>query len=80
MYTPLNKQMNKQMKKVTKYILGAAVALGIIGGVVANEGGEHCHGAEYRAKRGDKMVKRITKKLELNDSQQVMLKELQQNM
>ncbi len=68
------------MKKVTKYILGAAVALGIVGGVAANKGGEYCHGADHMAKRGDKMVKRVTKKLNLNDGQQVLLQELQQSM
>ncbi len=68
------------MKKVTKYILGAAVVLGIVGGVAANKGGEFCHGGEHMAKRGEHMVKKVTKKLDLNESQQVALKELQQNM
>ncbi|MFT6157141.1 MAG: protein CpxP [Neolewinella sp.] len=66
------------MRKVTKYVVGVAVALGLAGGVVAaNSDGEFCQSEERMTKHGDRMVKKVTKRLDLNDSQQVALKQLQ---
>ncbi len=67
------------MRKVTKYLIAAVTALGITGGiasgVAANSGS---HKGDRMAKHGERMVKKVTKKLDLTDTQQVALKELQQ--
>ncbi|MEE9447829.1 MAG: Spy/CpxP family protein refolding chaperone [Arenicellales bacterium] len=64
------------MRKTTKYIIATVISLGIAGSVFANANG-YCDQEGRFEKHGAKVMHKISKKLDLNDAQQVQLEALQ---